>query len=509
LIIQWVFFILSVIISLFFFLYGFNHYYMLSKAKHYKQPPCLDCPSLRPAVSIQLPIYNEKYVTHRLMDACTRMVEVYGIDKAQIVLLDDSDDDTIEEIDKVVEDYRQRNFNIEIFRRGTRQGFKAGALQIALERTPEDFISIFDADFTPPPDFLVRTLPYFAQDENLGIVQSRWGHLNRDFNILTRGTAILMDIHFIIEQTGRYAAGFFQNFNGSGGVLRKKAILEAGGWQADTLAEDLDLSYRMQLKGYKVLYLRDLQSPGEIPPTIPSYKQQQSRWACGSLRAARKILPILAQQPEINFRKRLQAFIHLTGYFIHPLMAISFILACLSTFLNVGAVSHLPYPYVSSFHRNIEVAFSTTSVFQDITWLILVPFIFLCTIAPWVSAIKTLQLQKLPLFSNLPSLLALFLVGFGASLNNTIGAGQALFSDRAYEWTRTPKYADLQNAEGWRTKKYQIASNYVWLLELAFAGFGTLACALAIRNTNFTVLLILVPFTVAYAFVSLLSFRQS
>ena len=235
------------------------------------------------------------------------MAEVYGIDKVSILILDDSDDDTASEIDNVVDEYVRANFHIRVIRRGNRQGFKAGALQSALEKTPEDFIAIFDADFAPPEDFLVRTLPHFAQDELLGIVQSCWAHLNRDFNFLTRGTAILMDMHFIIEQSGRYAAGLFQNFNGSGGVLRKNSILKAGGWQADTLAEDLDLSYRMQLLGYRVLYLKDLRTPGEIPPTLPNHKQQQSRWACGSLRTARKILPMILPNREISVRLRISS----------------------------------------------------------------------------------------------------------------------------------------------------------------------------------------------------------
>ena len=505
--IQDVFFILSFIITVLFFLYGYNHYYLLNKAHHYQEPDPIEIPGVRPPVSIHLPIYNEKYVIRRLLAACTSMAEEYGIDKVSILVLDDSDDDSAPEIDAIIADYKKRNFNIEVIRRSNRNGFKAGALQVALERTPEDFIAIFDADFSPPADFLMRTLPFFSQDERLGIVQSRWGHLNRDFNILTRGTAILMDIHFIIEQAGRYAAGLFQNFNGSGGVLRKKAILEAGGWQADTLAEDLDLSYRMQLKGWHVLYLRGLQSPGEIPPTIPNYKQQQSRWACGSLRAARKIIPLLFTRREISVKQRFQGLIHLTGYFIHPLMTFSFLLACASTFLNPKSVSlstsaNLPGGITGGVVSVVE------SSPQDLIWLFLVPFIFLCTIAPWVSAITTLRIQKLSLSHNLISLLALYVLGFGTSLNNTIGASRALFSDRAWEWTRTPKYADLQNVSNMRAKKYQIASNNVWLLELAFAGIGILASSYAIKTLNFSVLLILIPFTIAYALVSLLTVQQ-
>lgn len=502
---QNIFFVISLVLTLLFFLYGFNHYYLLNKARQYKQPIQPKSPDSRPSVSIHLPIYNEKYVVRRLVSACARIVEAYGIERASILILDDSDDDTVGEIDTIVEEYRKKHFQIEIIRRGSRQGFKAGALQVALEKTTEDFIAIFDADFSPPKDFLNRTLPHFCQDEHLGIVQSRWVHLNRDFNILTRGAAILTDIHFIVEQAGRYAAGLFQNFNGSGGVLRKKAVLEAGGWQADTLAEDLDLSYRMQLLGYRVLYLRDLESPGEIPPTFPNYKQQQSRWACGSLRTAKKIIPLLIKKHDIEFKKRFQAFIHLTGYFIHPLMTISFIVACISTFINLKS-NWVPKLDLLSMHQaNLT---SKILFLQDLTWLLLIPLIFLCTIAPWISAIATLKEQKLPFSENAVSLLALFVLGFGTSLSNTLGAAKALFSNRSWEWTRTPKYADLQSQAGWRTKKYQIASNRIWLLELAFACMGAFAASRALRYSNIPVLLILIPFTVAYAFVALFTILQ-
>ena len=332
------FFALSMLLTLMFFIYGFNHYYLLSATRKYKKPILPDISNNRPSVSIHLPIYNERYVVKRLVAACAAMAESYSIDKVNIKLLDDSNDDTILEIDKIIDEYKQKHLKIEVLRRKNRAGFKAGALQAALEQTEEDYIAVFDADFIPAPDFLLRTIPYFIQDNNLGIVQSRWTHLNRDFNPLTKAIAIGIDVHFLIEQTGRFAAGVFQNFNGSGGVLRKSAILEAGGWQADTLAEDLDLSYRMQNRGFKILFVRDLLSPGEIPPTVPSFKKQQGRWACGSLRTARKVLPDVFKNPNLGFKLRLQALIHLTGYFLHPLMLFSFLLICAVTLLELKKV---------------------------------------------------------------------------------------------------------------------------------------------------------------------------
>ena len=236
----------------------------------------------------------------------------------------------------------------------TGQGYKAGALQIALQNTDAEFIAIFDADYTPRSDFLLRTIPYLLQDDQLAIVQSRWTHLNRYFNRVTSAVAIGIDVHFMVEQTGRYASKCFQNFNGSGGVLRRSALVEAGGWQADTLAEDLDASYRMQMKGYHILFLKDLTSPGEVPPTVPSFKKQQARWANGSLRTARKLLPSILPNPKIKLYQRLEAFIHLTGYMLHPMMFVSFLLASFGTIFEVDTFlvhSHMLTPSGRCFRR--------------------------------------------------------------------------------------------------------------------------------------------------------------
>jgi cellulose synthase/poly-beta-1,6-N-acetylglucosamine synthase-like glycosyltransferase len=438
------------------------------------------------------------------------MAERYGIEKVSILILDDSDDDTVQEVDEIVGEYLQQHFNIEILRRASRIGFKAGALQAALERTKEDFIAIFDADFIPPADFLLCTLPYFIRDERLGIIQSRWTHLNRDYNFLTRAIALGIDVHFFIEQTGRYAAGCFQNFNGSGGVLRKKAILQSGGWSADTLAEDLDLSYRIQGQGYKVLYLKDLHSPGELPPTLPSFKKQQGRWANGSLRTARKILPGLLLDRKVGFKQRLQAFIHLTGFMIQPLMVFSFVLTCLATLsgLNNPAAIHLStlIPPIGNSLISGTIAFLSL---QNLIWAILFPFIVLCTLAPWMSSLTTMKVQDLSPVRNLPTLFVLLLLGFGLSLSNTREAGRALLTNRNWAFSRTPKYADLKNSQDWRTKRYQTAIDPLWMTEALFIVLGLVAIGSAIRVSNFPVLLILVPFTLGYSFVFLFSVLQT
>lgn len=508
--VQTVLIFISLVLSLLFFLYGFNLYYLLIAARRYRTPALPESAMVRPAVSIHLPIYNEKYVVRRVVSACADMAEAYGMEKVRIQVLDDSDDDTILEVDKVVEEYQKQHFQIEILRRGNRDGFKAGALQSALDKTKEEFIAIFDADFVPRADFLLRTVPYFAQDECLGIVQSRWTHLNRDYNLLTQAISHAIDVHFLIEQPGRYAAGIFQNFNGSGGVLRKKAIVEAGGWQADTLAEDLDLSYRMQILGYRILYLRDLVCPGEIPPTIPNIKQQQGRWACGALRTARKILPGLLQNRKIGFRQRLQAVIHLTGYMIQPLMVISFVLSLLAALWGVN-IFRAPQidSVISAYDAFLATKTAAIIFLQNLAWLTFAPLIILCTLAPWISLVSTLKFQSLSLVRNLASLSVLLLLSLGISLGVTRGVGRGLFTNRAWEWTRTPKYADLQNKHDWRQSMYQVPLDFLWIVEFVFVMLGLLAIGTAIQHMDFNVLIILIPFTLSYGFVLFFSILQS
>jgi cellulose synthase/poly-beta-1,6-N-acetylglucosamine synthase-like glycosyltransferase len=505
---QTLFFATSLILSLLFFIYGFNHYYLLNASRRYRSPALPEFSPSRPTVSIHLPIYNEKNVIRRLVAACAAMAEAYGKEKVRILLLDDSDDETVQEVDQVVAEYKQKHFQIELLRRGNRTGFKGGALQAALNRTQEEFIAIFDADFVPPGDFLLRTVPYFERDETLGIVQSRWAFLNRDFSLVTRAISHAIDVHFLVEQPGRYAAGVFQNFNGSGGVIRKKAILEAGGWQSDTLAEDLDLSYRMQMLGYRIFYLRDLECPCEIPPTVPSFKLQQGRWACGASMVAIKILPGLLFNRKLVFKQRLQAFIHLTGYMIQPLIVFSFLLSCLATLWGVNTLlaNHLNF---FAFNFSLATNVARMIFLQNLIWAIMSPFIFFCTLAPLISLVSTVKIQNLPLSKNLASLMVLLLMCFGMSLSMLRGIGRAIHSNRPREWIRTPKYADLKNKQDWRKSKYQVPFDSLWIWELIFVMLGLWSIDATIQHQNLSGLLLLVPFTIGYAFVFLFSILQS
>jgi cellulose synthase/poly-beta-1,6-N-acetylglucosamine synthase-like glycosyltransferase len=508
--VQIIFLVLSILLTFMFFIYGFNHYFLLSVIHRYRSPKLPPIPnSKRPYVAVQLPIYNERYVVRRLVDSCARMVEQYGIDNAEINILDDSTDDTVQLVDEIVSEYAQKNFIICAQRRPTRQGYKAGALQIALDNTHAEFIAIFDADYTPPSDFLLRTVPYLINDEKLAIVQSRWTHLNRYFNHVTNAVAIGIDVHFFVEQTGRYASKCFQNFNGSGGVLRVRALVEAGGWQADTLAEDLDASYRIQMKGYHVLFLKDLTSPGEVPPTVPSFKKQQARWANGSLRTARKLLPFILPNQRIKFYQRLEAFIHLTGYMLHPLMFVSFLLASFGTIFEVDTFlihSHMLTPFGGAFAAFAPLA---AKRIHDLSWGALDALILLSMVAAWLSPLISVKLQKLSIRKNLGGLLVLFLLGSGISVSNTIEAIKALFTNRQWEFNRTPKYANVVDEAGVRSRRYQVPLDFVFLLELASVCLGLIATITAILRTHYFVLAILIPYTSAYLFITILTLQQS
>ncbi len=508
--VQIIFLVLSLFLTFMFFLYGFNQYFLLSVMHRYHLPEISpQAAQKRPFVAIQLPIYNERYVVRRLVEACARMVEQYGIDRAEISILDDSSDDTSQLVDQIVSEYQHKGFHIQAQRRSNREGYKAGALQLALDKTQAEFVAIFDADYTPPVDFLLRTIPFLLQDDKVAIVQSRWAHLNRYFNRVTSAVAIGIDVHFFVEQTGRYATRCFQNFNGSGGVLRKRALIEAGGWQADTLAEDLDASYRIQLKGYHVLYVKDLPSPGEVPPTIPSFIKQQARWANGSLRAARKLLPSILTDKEVKFYQRVEAYIHLTGYLLHPFMLISFLLASFGTIFEIDTFlihSHMLTPFGGLLSTANPI---TGPLIHDLSWAGLDAMIILSMLAAWISPLVSLKSQDLSIRKNLPNLLVLYLLGTGISVSNTVEAIKALFTNREWEFTRTPKYATLSSKAGWQNRRYQIPLDAVFFLELAAVTLGIFAVMFAIIHGHYGVLIMLVPYTMAYIFITFYTLIES
>src|ERR1700693_6202527 len=271
-----------------------------------------------PRVTVQLPIFNEQYVVERLLESICKLS--YPREKLDIQVLDDSTDETVGVARNLVERYAALGNPISYNRRTNREGFKAGALAEGLKTAKGEFVAIFDADFTPPEDFLLRTIHHFTEPK-IGMVQTRWTHINRNYSFLTQVEAILLDGHFVLEHSGRARSGVFFNFNGTAGVWRRKAIEEAGGWQHDTLTEDTDLSYRAQLKGWKFIYLPQIECASELPVEMTAFKTQQARWAKGLIQTGKKILPrvMASDQP---WHTKLEAWYHLTANISYPLMIV-------------------------------------------------------------------------------------------------------------------------------------------------------------------------------------------
>ncbi len=469
----------------------------------------------KPRVAVHLPIYNELYVTERLLGACVKMAEHYGRGLVRIMIIDDSDDETSATIDRLAAMYTSQGHPIHVLRRGNRVGFKAGALQAALNTTDEKYIAVFDADFSPPEDFLDRTVPHMLADRRIGFVQCRWSHFNRNYNVITETLAIGVDAHFLLEQPGRWSSGYLINFNGSAGILRTEAITRAGGWQANTLAEDLDVSYRMQLAGYRAIYLKDLQVPAELPPTITSLKRQQGRWARGSLQAAKKVIPTIIRSKALSFRQKLEACVHLTYYMVHPLMVASFLLAVVATFLNVNVINYavdISVPtlqvgrLIGSARTASDIVFLTV---QFAPWVVFSALVILSTLAVLYYCVEAIRVQGLRVARNLRQILLLVIIGYGISLSNSVSALSGLLSSQTGTFLRTPKYAITARQQTWKGKKYQLSLNKVTALEGSFVLVGSLALARAFATDNLGIIPILAIYLIGYLLVFTLTFTHS
>ena len=390
----------------------------LGKTKKSRLPPIdlkrID-PKKIPFITIQLPIYNEFYVVERLLKS---MAEIqWPRSKLEIQVLDDSTDKTSLKLRRLVRQYRKEALPFVYLHRKQRTGYKAGALKAGLKKARGEFIAIFDADFCPPSDFLLKTLPYF-KEEDLGMLQSRWGHLNAKHSLLTRAQAMGIDGHFVLEQSGRSARNFWINFNGTAGVWRRRCILEAGNWQTDTLTEDLDLSYRAELAGWNFRYLLDLVCPAEIPSTVAAFKGQQFRWCKGSIQTAMKLSKRIWHS-EYSWKVRWEAIARLFRYSVHPLMLCNMVL-CLPLLMLVQKYN--------------------LHIFQLSLSALLSLMAFLC-LGSLVSAFFYIYAQA-QIYSNWPQKAlyfpALMLIGTGVSLNNTLAYWEALSKKRSFFW-RTPK----------------------------------------------------------------------
>ncbi|NOY90397.1 MAG: glycosyltransferase [Deltaproteobacteria bacterium] len=434
------------------FAYGVNSYVLLARRRSWRAPVCPQRTLNWPRVTVQIPVYNERDVATRVIEAAGRLRYAGAFD---VQVLDDSTDDTVGMVADAVAALRARGVEASHVRRGHRRGFKAGALADALALTDAPFLLLLDADFVPPEDLLERCIPHFEQ-ANVACVQTRWGHLNRDASALTRGQALGIDVHFSVEQRARAAAGWPVCFNGSGGVWRRAAIDAAGGWSADTLTEDLDLSYRAWLEGYRVVYLDDVVCPAEIPEHIGAFKAQQRRWARGSTATARKLLGRIWRSPA-SVGEKLQATLHLTHYNVHPLMLASALLA-------------LPLGWLAPAHSS---------------WWTLLPPLALATGGPLAMAMATRAERGVSRRGLVSELVGLMILGTGLTLSNT-GAVLAGLRDRAGVFERTPK--------GGRRSSYAVADR-LGVYELIA---GALCAALAVWLVQ-RAIFSMAPFLMLYA----------
>lgn len=414
-----------------------------------------------PIVTTQIPLYNEINVAERVIRAVAAID--YPHSRHEIQVLDDSDDETCALVDRVAEELRAEGHWVEVFRRADRVGYKAGALEAGMAVCQGEYIAIFDSDFIPPADFLQRTLPHLWADANCALVQARWDHINQDDSWLTRAQAMGIDGHFVVEQVARNRNGLFMNFCGTAGVWRRAAIEDAGNWEHDTVTEDLDLSYRAQLKGWHFHYLPSLRVPAELPTTYSAFKSQQYRWAKGSIQTARKMLPRVWRAP-IPFFKKLQATVHLTHYGLH---------------LQMTLLALLVLPLMLAYRDGIEL-------YRSLVFLgLLVPAALgpsigyvVCQYCGHPQDWKT-RVLRLPF---------LLVVGFGICLSNGKAVLEGLFGNDS-TFIRTPKAGDRS------VKQYQVKRNWIPSFELALAAYSLLTIGILGWIQQYA----LIPFVVVYA----------
>ena len=397
-----------------------------------------------PFVTIQLPIYNEEYVMERLLENISKIE--YPKSKLEIQVLDDSTDDSVVETARRVQELQETGWDIQHIRRENRQGFKAGALKEGLEIAKGDFIAIFDADFLPEADWLKKTVPYF-KDQEIGVVQTRWGHINRDYSTLTRIQAFALDAHFTLEQVGRNSKGHFINFNGTAGIWRKDCILDAGNWEGDTLTEDLDLSYRAQLKNWKFKYLEDVETPAELPVVISAARSQQFRWNKGGAENFRKTVLSVITAKNIPFKTKFHGVMHLLN---SSMFLCVFIVALLS----------IPMLYIKNTYAHLGWIFEVTSFFILSTIILFVCYWF---------TYKSIQGSS---FDNFVDYIKLFFtffsVALGFSLHNTVAVLEGHLGKRS-EFVRTPKFNINSIKDTWKGNKYltnKLSPNMILYLSL-------------------------------------------
>jgi cellulose synthase/poly-beta-1,6-N-acetylglucosamine synthase-like glycosyltransferase len=451
-------------------------YYWRHRHETFPCPPIQD--ANLPQVTVQLPIYNERFVVGRLIDAAVQLD--YPREKLQIQVIDDSTDDTTEIANAIVHKYLAHGVNIELFHRTHRNGYKAGALEDALKRATGDYIAVFDADFQPQSDFLRQTVPHFISEPDLGMVQTRWGHLNPFESQLTAAQTIALDKHFAMEQTVRHRASLFPKFNGSAGVWRRQCLLDAGGWEADTVCEDLCLSTRAILKGWQFRFLNEVVSPAELPTTISAYKNQQSRWAKGSTQCLVKFGPKILTNQKQSLIARIYALLSMSGYTTHLLLMILLLV-------------QVPLIYLNYHPPPILLAFGLAGIAQPILFIMGQRELYV----DWGNRIRYFP--------------ALLLVAIGLAPSNSRAIVQAVVV-RQHTFIRTPKggktkWADLPT-NTLSTGNYRLAVDWIVIIELLLAIYATIGLILCFWQGNFGPSFFMLSCALGFGYVALSTIRD-
>jgi cellulose synthase/poly-beta-1,6-N-acetylglucosamine synthase-like glycosyltransferase len=481
------YFIVMVILAF----YGIHRYQLVwlyyrnkKKAAKWDEPPQRWAEGELPFVTIQLPIFNEQFVIDRLIDACCRLD--YPRDRFEIQVLDDSTDETVKVASDIVERYATGFAGMEpqpivYLHRTNRHGYKAGALDKGLDVARGGFVAIFDADFVPPREWIMQVIHHFAEPE-IGMVQTRWTHLNRNYSFMTQVEAILLDGHFVLEHGGRSRAGVFFNFNGTAGMWRRETISSAGGWQHDTLTEDTDLSYRAQMVGWKFKYLQDVECPAELPIEMTAFKTQQARWAKGLIQTGKKILPRVMKSDQ-PWHTKLEAWYHLTANISYPLMIV------LSVLL-------MPAMIIRSWQGYIQMLLIDLPLFVAST----------CSVSTFylVSQKELHPKSWYKTFLYVPFLMAL---GVGLTITNTKAVLEALFGVQS-AFARTPKYSVKKKGEKSQAKKYRKRLGIVPWIELAIGCYFAWTVYYAVSTENFFTVPFLLLFVLGYWYTGLLSLLQ-
>ncbi|MCY7331562.1 MAG: glycosyltransferase family 2 protein [Pseudanabaena sp. CAN_BIN31] len=439
-----------------------------------------------PIVTVQLPIFNERYVSRRLIDAVCQLD--YPRDRMQIQVLDDSIDDTQDILRDTVQEYQNRGFWIEYVHRVNRTGFKAGALHDAMPLVKADYIAIFDADFIPSSNWLKDTIRHYVEspDAKVAVVQTRWGHINSEYSLLTKLQSTGIDGHFAIEQQARCNNGYFLNFNGTAGIWNREAIIDAGGWHADTLAEDMDLSYRAQLKGWKVVYDNDIVAPAELPVAMLAYKLQQFRWAKGSIQCAKKLI-FQIWQADLSLAVKIQATMHLTGYSAHPLMLLLILLSIPLMLITPDSATALRVSF-----EGIWAIFMIPATFGP-------PFLY-------VNAQRDLYPKSW--YRRLGRIFLLAVLGTGISWSNS-RAVYAGLSNTGANFRRTPKFDIKNKSDRWENKAYKIPLDATAAIEIGLCVYSAIASVLALTKGLYITLPFMVLYALSYGYVGGITLWQS